>query len=130
MKSKTRRIKLECNIFALATELGIERQTLQRRANRANVSLDGEFINLRDLVKLMSGDKEAEMVAKIRSERELNEIEIAEKKGVLVPRAALEADLWNLILKPFRDDFLALAKRLNIESEVEALMAKHYKRKV
>ena len=121
----SQRIKIECSRRALAAELSLERDTLERRASRIGVDLDNLY--LRDLVKMLTADKAAAIEKKLETETTLNEIEIKEKQGKLVDRSEVEADLWGNQLLPFRNGLFKLAKKHKLEKELDLLMAEHLK---
>jgi hypothetical protein len=126
-KGGWKRADLSATVNRWATEAGMDDATLLRWLIRAGIKIvPGKPVQARDIINAIRGDDKSERTALVRSQRELNEIEKAEKEKTLVPRAELEADLWSRVLLPFRNDFLALAKKHGIVQQVEELMAKHF----
>lgn len=134
VRLKKKRGRNKATLFATvnqwATEAGMDDETLKRWLKRADITVvPDELIPAHVILRCLRGGGEAARTAKTIAETELLEIEKAEKRKELVPRAEFESDIWSSILLPFRTDFLALAKKLKIDEHVEELMDKHFTKK-
>jgi hypothetical protein len=105
----------------LCNELGIERDTAERRARKLNLDLDNLF--LRDACSLMMSSKEEALTRKAESEANLNELTLAERKGILRNWEDINEEWMNRFL-PLKKEIFQLAQKSGIEKEMRKVFAR------
>jgi hypothetical protein len=102
-KPPTRDHHISATLHSWATSLGIHREALTLRLNRANIKfVTGTEIDAKDVFTAMTGDKDAAMTRKLTAEAEREERENRVAAGELLDCAAIEKKLWSEMLQPLR----------------------------
>lgn len=96
-------------VHAAAAEWGIDRKTLRRRLGEAGLDLKRhEQFHTKDICRAIYGDAKLEKMRGERLDNELKEIELAEKRGLMVELPQVQRMIAES-LQPVRDWMNSLA---------------------